>query len=56
MLKWFASYLINRLFILALIMLAMNTYFQSSCGAGGSLVEQVQRALAGLNEISRALP
>jgi hypothetical protein len=55
MLKWVASYIANRLFILALVMLAMNAYFRTTCGAGISVVDQVQRALAGLDQISRVL-
>jgi hypothetical protein len=55
MLKSVAFYVINRLFILALLTFAMNAYFRTSCGPGGSLIEQIQRAVAGLNEISRAL-
>jgi hypothetical protein len=55
MLKSVALYVANRLFIMALLTFAMNAYFRTSCGGGGSLIEQVQRALAGLSEISRAL-
>jgi hypothetical protein len=56
MLKSIALFVMNRLFILVVIFFALNTYFRTSCGAGSSIFEEVQRAIAGLNEISRVLP
>jgi hypothetical protein len=56
MLKWTLVYIVNRLLIFALVAVAINAYFQTSCGGGFSLAGQVERALEGLNDISRALP
>jgi hypothetical protein len=56
MLKWTLAYIVNRLLIFALVAMAINAYFQTSCGGGLSLAGQVERALQGLSEISRALP
>ena len=55
MLKRAASYALNRLFILALVALALNTYARTSCRAGGSFVEPFEQALSGLREVARAL-
>jgi hypothetical protein len=56
MLKWALVYIVNRVLIFALVAIAINAYFQTSCGGGFSLARQVEQALQGLNDISRAFP
>ena len=55
MLKWAASFTLNRLFTLALIWLAMNAYTRSSCQAGASIAAPFEQALSGLRQITHAL-
>ncbi|GAC1330587.1 MAG: hypothetical protein NVSMB26_08170 [Beijerinckiaceae bacterium] len=55
MLRWAASVAINRLFVLAAIVLAINTYARTTCGTGGSFVDPFEKAVSGLREIARAI-
>ena len=55
MLKWTISTIVNRIFILALILLAMNSYLRTSCGTGMSLMEQVHQAAEALKRVSEVL-
>jgi hypothetical protein len=55
MLKWAASFTLNRLFALAVLWLAVNAYTRSSCQAGLSLTDLVEQARSGLKQISHAL-
>ncbi len=50
--RWAFSFLANRLFILAVIVLVMNNYFRTSCGMGESFVEQFNQ-WTGFNELYR---
>jgi hypothetical protein len=54
MLRWTISLAINRLFFLALILIAIRTFGSSSCQAGGPLGEWLDR-LKPFDEIARAL-
>lgn len=55
MLKWAASFTLNRLFALALIWIAINAYTKTSCQAGGPLAGPFEQALSGLRQITHAL-
>lgn len=55
MLKWAASFAINRLLVLAFIVLAMNSLSRTNCRVGTSVIDQFEQALSGLKDISRAL-
>jgi len=52
--RWAFSFALNRLFVLAVIVLVMNTYFRTSCGIGNSYVEQLDQWL-GFSDLIRAL-
>ncbi|MFZ1963641.1 MAG: hypothetical protein WAU78_09295 [Roseiarcus sp.] len=54
MLKTAISFTINRLFIVAMIALVMNAYFQTHCGIGTSYVEQFNQWV-GIDELLRVL-
>ena len=54
MLKWAASFTLNRLFALALIWLAVNAYTRTSCQAG-SFTGPFEQAVFGLRQITHAL-
>lgn len=54
MLKWVASFTLNRLSVLALIWLAVNAYTRTSCQAGG-FAGPFEQVLSGLRQITQAL-
>ncbi len=55
MLKWAATFIVNRLIFIAVVFLVLNTYTQNSCHRGLSLLDQVEQSLASLKEVARAL-
>jgi hypothetical protein len=55
MLKSVATTLLNRLVLLAAIMLVVNAYTRSSCYSGDGPFTQIGKALSSLNEIATAL-
>jgi hypothetical protein len=50
-----ATFILNRVFALALIWLALNAYTRSNCQLGGSFAGPFEKALSGLNQINQAL-
>jgi hypothetical protein len=55
MLKWAVTFVVNRLIALVVMMFVVSSFFRTSCVAGNSVVGQLEQALSGLKEISRAL-
>ncbi len=55
MLRWTASFFLNRLFVLAIIWFAITTYSRTSCGYKVSYVDDLKQAMSGLQEAARAL-
>ncbi len=55
MLKWTASFVLNRLFVVAMIWFAITTYSRTSCDSKVSYVEDLKQAMSGLKEVARAL-
>jgi hypothetical protein len=55
MLKSVATTLLNRLVLLAAIVLVVNAYTQTNCYSGDSPFTQIGKALSSLNEIATAL-
>jgi hypothetical protein len=54
MLKWAVSFTVNRVFILAVIVLAINAYSSSACQIGAHLNDWLS-SVTGLDKIARAL-
>jgi hypothetical protein len=55
MLKSLATSVFNRLFILAALMIVLNSYNQTSCRHEGSLIGQLQQAYDGLKQALQVL-
>jgi hypothetical protein len=55
MLKSVATTLLNRLVLLAAIMLVVNAYTPTSCSSGDGPFAQIGKAMSSLNEIATAL-
>jgi hypothetical protein len=55
MFKWAATFVVNRLIFLAVVMLVLNTYTKSMCSPGDSLFNGLQQSLSSLKDVARAL-
>ena len=55
MLKSIATTLLNRLILLAAIVLVVNAYTRNSCSSGDSPFTQIGKALSSINELATAL-
>lgn len=55
MLKWAASLILNPLFVIALVWLALNANTRTNCQAGVSLPAPFERVLSGFRQLTRAL-
>ena len=54
MLKSIATTLLNRLILLAAIVLVVNAYTRTSCSTGDSPFTQIGKALSSINELATA--
>jgi hypothetical protein len=55
MLKSVATTLLNRLVLLAAIVLIVNAYTQTGCSSGESPFTQIGKAISSINDIATAL-